>query len=595
MKRDIKGKTILLVEDEEMAALSTRLVLEKRGYQVLIAGTGEAAVEEIETNREVNLVLMDIVLGQGLDGTEAAKRILQHREIPIIFCSSHTEAETVEKTENITSYGYIDKSSGSEVLLASIRIAFQLFEARNSYKNTFSYSLNGICIHRKLYDPSGQLADCEYLNVNPAFHEHTGLSSEEVIGKTVRQIYPQGEADGVIALYDEVLRTARAAVRQFYFEPSSSWFQLSIYPMEGELFSVVIQNITEQKNAAAEAEEAKKRYRDLAENVEAILWEYDIRSDRWTYVAPQVKRILGYDPGEWKDLAFWVSHIHPEDQNWATSYCKECTAKGLAHQFEYRFRRKDGSYIWIRDVVSVIMEGESPAGLRGFMIDVTQVKEAEQALGKQLKEKELLLRETMHRIKNNIFSIESLLNLQADSAPNEDARSALRQAMSRVSGIRQLYEQMLSAANSDSVNLKEYLDPLVDQIVFLFPQAGSITLIKEIEPIKLGSRLLFPVGIMVNELLTNTMKYAFNGSAGGKIHVRSNNENGSILISVCDDGKGFPEEVLQGKTSGFGTNLVKMLAQQLNGTATLYNQCGGCAEIRFPFQSSSTQGNDTNA
>ena len=124
-----KQKMILLVEDEVFIALAEAQLLEDRGYAVITVNSGEEALKVVHTGPGIDLVLMDIDLGNGMDGTEAAERILEERDVPIVFLSSHTEPEIVEKTEKITSYGYVVKNSGDTVLLASIRMAFKLHRA----------------------------------------------------------------------------------------------------------------------------------------------------------------------------------------------------------------------------------------------------------------------------------------------------------------------------------------------------------------------------------------------------------------------------------------------------------------------------------
>ncbi|WP_319475911.1 response regulator [Marispirochaeta aestuarii] len=126
------NKVILIVEDEAIIALAEKRILEKAGYTVHVAYNGERAVELTESLEKIDLILMDIDLGHEPDGTETAERILTRYDIPIMFLSSHTEADIVERTEGITSYGYIVKHSGDTVLLASIRMAFRLYEARRS-------------------------------------------------------------------------------------------------------------------------------------------------------------------------------------------------------------------------------------------------------------------------------------------------------------------------------------------------------------------------------------------------------------------------------------------------------------------------------
>ena len=119
-----RKRTILLVEDERIIALSETVMLEHHGYRVVTCATGEQAVELAINDPEIDLVLMDINLGPGIDGTQAAEMILAERELPVVFLSSHTESEVVEKTETITSYGYIVKNTGETVLTASVKMAF---------------------------------------------------------------------------------------------------------------------------------------------------------------------------------------------------------------------------------------------------------------------------------------------------------------------------------------------------------------------------------------------------------------------------------------------------------------------------------------
>ena len=131
------SKTILLVEDEVLIAMRERQELEQYGYAVLHVTKGEKAVEAVVHGKtRIDLVLMDINLGPGIDGTQAAEKILEHHDIPIVFLSSHTEPAIVEKTEKITSYGYIVKNSGITVFDASIKMAFKLHKAKTEMRES---------------------------------------------------------------------------------------------------------------------------------------------------------------------------------------------------------------------------------------------------------------------------------------------------------------------------------------------------------------------------------------------------------------------------------------------------------------------------
>jgi len=122
-------KTILLLEDEKIIALSESIILKNSGYNVITAQTGEKAIDIVNQNGSIDMILIDIDLGKGMDGTEAAQEILKNHDIPVVFLSSHTEPEFFNKIDKITSYGYILKGSAETVLIASVKMAFKLHEA----------------------------------------------------------------------------------------------------------------------------------------------------------------------------------------------------------------------------------------------------------------------------------------------------------------------------------------------------------------------------------------------------------------------------------------------------------------------------------
>ena len=133
----MENKTcILLVEDEFLIAIAEARVLEMNGYKVMIVDNGFEAIKTLESSSDINLILMDIDLGKGMDGTQTAEIILKNYDIPIVFLSSHSDPEIVNKTESITSYGYIVKNSGETVLLASIKMALKLFASKKAHLKT---------------------------------------------------------------------------------------------------------------------------------------------------------------------------------------------------------------------------------------------------------------------------------------------------------------------------------------------------------------------------------------------------------------------------------------------------------------------------
>ncbi len=181
--------------------------------------------------------------------------------------------------------------------------------------------------------------------------------------------------------------------------PDGRRWHVQVYPHrpedEGQIAGIVEINrdITGAYQARDQLRQDREQFQRLAESVKAILWEYNIKTDSWDYVSPQAENILGYRPPEWTDLQFWVQNIHPADRGWAVDYCMECTSRGEEHTFEYRFLKKEGGVAWLRDEVSVELDDAgNPAVLRGFMVDITQRKEAERALQESQKNLEVTLR-----------------------------------------------------------------------------------------------------------------------------------------------------------------------------------------------------------
>jgi PAS domain S-box-containing protein len=183
---DLDNKRILLVEDEAIVAVYEKKILTENGFQVFTAKSGEKAIEIALANPDIDLILMDIDLGDGMDGIDSAEIILRAKEVPVVFLSSHTEPEIVEKTEKITSYGYIVKNSGDTVLLASIKMAFKLFdanlklsEAAEYWQNTFDSISDIVTVISR---------DHDILAVNEAGCKSLNMKKEDIIGQKCYEI-----------------------------------------------------------------------------------------------------------------------------------------------------------------------------------------------------------------------------------------------------------------------------------------------------------------------------------------------------------------------------------------------------------------------
>jgi two-component sensor histidine kinase len=197
--------------------------------------------------------------------------------------------------------------------------------------------------------------------------------------------------------------------------------------------------------------------------------------------------------------------------------------------------------------------------------NISDRKIAEELITTLLAEKELILKEVHHRIKNNMSAIASLLSLQAETLEIPEAKAALKDAESRVQSMMVLYSKLYQSVGFKSISVLDYLPPLIGDILENFPNGTSIRVDRRIEDFSLDSKVLQPLGIIINELLTNIMKYAFTGMALGVLTVSAALRGKTVHLSIEDNGHGMPESVDFENSPGFGLMLVGMLTKQLRG------------------------------
>ncbi len=218
----------------------------------------------------------------------------------------------------------------------------------------------------------------------------------------------------------------------------------------------------------------------------------------------------------------------------------------------------------------------SRKGLVVFGRDITERKEAEEQVRLLLAEKELILREVHHRIKNNMHTIMGILNLQADALQDYQGKKELESVVNRISGMMLLYDRLYRTGEYQNISLRAYLSTLVDQIVSTFPIHLKVEMDIPDKPI--ANSVASSVGIIVNELIANSMKYAFTERGDNLLRVRGVLEGAEIILTIADNGPGFD---LKRKTGGFGLDLVELMARQISGSLSIRVEQGVTAVLRF--------------
>jgi len=228
--------------------------------------------------------------------------------------------------------------------------------------------------------------------------------------------------------------------------------------------------------------------------------------------------------------------------------------------------------------------------LSSFMSDLekkleqrtAEIVSANKELEQSLQEKDLLLKEVHHRIKNNMSMVAGLLMLQAETVENKAAASALLDAQGRIAGMMLLYDKLYKNAAYGNIMTADYIPDLIDDIRNTFTGDNSITLHKKIENFEIHARTLFPISLIINELITNSFKYAFPDKRDGTISVQINRKDeNSIEISVEDNGIGLPYDFDIRDPKTFGLFLVNALAEQNGGHVELRKHDGACFIVKL--------------
>lgn len=262
-------------------------------------------------------------------------------------------------------------------------------------------------------------------------------------------------------------------------------------------------------------------------------------------------------------------------------FTSELREGGVVEDREFGFRRKDGSRFF--GVVSGrILQIDGSPHVVGVVHDVTDRKLATEEVRRLLAEKDLLLKEVHHRIKNNMGTIHSMLSLQAATLQDTAASAALEDAKNRLLSMGRLYDTLYKTARFSDISMRTYLPPLIDEIIALFPDAGRVQVEKRIDDVVLDVRQAQPLGIIINELLTNAMKYAFVGREENRILVAVTEAEGLVSVTVQDNGVGCPSSVDFAGSTGFGLTLVGALAEQIDGAVRIEREGGTRVVLSFP-------------
>jgi PAS domain S-box-containing protein len=338
-----------------------------------------------------------------------------------------------------------------------------------------------------------------------------------------------------------------------YRDINLRWNVIRGYRKTFERIIVSTEDITQRRATEKIILDTKKRVESLINTIDGIVWECDIESFSFTFISKKVESILGYTPEEWlANHTFWADHIYADDKEWVQNYCKFQTEANLNHDFEYRMVAKNGTIVWLRDIVNIVFENGKAVSLRGIMIDITKTKEAEKDLNNSFnlvteQNKRLLNFSYIvsHNLRSHTSNIASIMSL-IESSESEEEKEQMIQLLKSVSN--SLNETMLHLNEvinirnniglvSEPLNLQQYIDTVQN------------VLNEQITSKEVSISTIIPKDIIINynpaylesilyNIISNSIRYS-HPERKPTIVIKWSIENDMKILQISDNGVGI--------------------------------------------------------
>jgi len=513
---------------------------------------------------------------------EIAKRLMDR----ISMASKSADSQVYEEHFNIPgnekwfifTFTRIENSDGevTGVQFVSNDITV-LKKAQRERDRFFNLSSNMLCITN---------FDGFFKQLNPAWEKLLGWSKQELLSKPIHGfIHPHDRSK--TPDFKEYLGRADSNIKfenRFQTKDGNykwlSWSAIFL-KSEGIVFADV-RDITKEKFSEEALIESEKKYRTLFESdpdYTLLFNKYGIIED----VNNATTMVTGIPKSQMIGKSLNQTKIHFNgDTDYLNQKFSQIIEDKKIQNFEAQVIDKDGKIRWVNIKVTVVEIEDDILYVMVIASDITEIKQFETELKDSIKEKEVLLKEIHHRVKNNMQIISSLMNIQTRYLDDKESINVLKESQNRVKSMAMIHEKLYRSKKFDKVYFAEYIENLVWDLFYSYSiEKGKIEPILEIEDLKLNIETSVPLGLIITELVSNCLKYAFPDSLNGILYVSLKNLGEKYELIIKDDGIGFPENIDYKNTDSLGLQLVNSLTEQIDGEIELKMSNGTEFKIVF--------------
>jgi PAS domain S-box-containing protein len=541
-----------------------------------------------------NKTLLDIP-EEVIETKNLGQRILHTKKIPILNPEG-TPQYLLGISEDITEL----KKSGKKIK-----------ESEEFLRGLFDNMPSGMSVYQ-VKNNGSKGSDYIIKEFNQASQKIEGMSRENVIGKSLYDIRPNIDEYGLIQIFKKVWETGKPIhypAKKYVDEKYERWYENYVFKSPTGEIVAIYNDVTAYEKAKkelmkeaaeknqlnillkAEIKERKKMEQIIRDNIQRMnialesanmgAWDLDLLNNTSIRTLDHDK-IFGYDSllPEWNEKILF-EHILPEDREYVQKRFEKSYETNKLY-FQCRIIRVDKENRWIEIYGNIYRDDKNvPNRILGVISDITKRKETEIRLLKALEEKEMLLREIHHRVKNNMQIISSFLSLQSSQVLDKRDANLFTVVQDRVKSMALIHDNLYQSVDLSSIQFKEYVTNLSSQLFSNHSNISkNIKLVTDIMDVTFNMETAIPLGLIISEMITNSLKHAFPDSKG-ELFISLHTKDDNIELIIKDNGVGVPEDFDIKKPKKLGLRLLNQLVEQLEGSIELDRSQGTKFKITF--------------